>query len=146
MLVGTDGRPAYESRVDPAPESSPHGIGLRRRYLKTDKYLQLRAKRINKTEYKLTIKSDKALGAAQQTKTVKSESLNLEELKKSFAKISTSIKSKKEWKGDPQVLNLLDLAGNEYAASLLKSDTSEVEAEAQWLRAAEAYEATKIDA
>lgn len=114
--------------------SQGSGIGLRRRYLKTDKYLQLRAKRINKTEYKLTIKSDKALGAAQQTKTVKSESLNLEELKKSFAKISTSIKSKKEWKGDPQVINLLDLAGNEYAASLLKSDTYEVEAEAQWLR------------
>jgi len=114
--------------------SAGSGIGLRRRYLKTDKYLQLKAKRINKTEYKLTIKSDKALGAAQQTKTIKSESLNLEELKKSFAKISTSIKSKKEWKGDPHVLNLLDLAGNEYSNSLLKSDTYEVEAEAQWLR------------
>lgn len=114
--------------------SAGSSIGLRRRYLKTDKYLQLKAKRINKTECKLTIKSDKALGAAQQTKTVKSESLNLDELKKSFAKISTSIKSKKEWKGDPHVLNLLDLAGNEYSNSLLKSDTYEVEAEAQWLR------------
>jgi len=118
----------------PAGRNGGSGIGLRRRYLKTDKYLQLKAKRINKTEYKLTIKSDKALGAAQQTRTVKSESINLEELKKSFAKISTSIKSKKEWKGDPHVLNLLDLAGNEYASSLLKSDTYEVEAEAQWLR------------
>jgi len=109
-------------------------FGLRRRYLKTDKYLQLKNKRLNKTEYKLTIKTPAHLGTAQKTQTVKAESVDLAELKKSFSKISTSVATKKELKADPKVLNLIDLAGNEFSESLLKSETYQVEANAQWLR------------
>lgn len=109
-------------------------MGLRRRYLKTDKYLELKNKRINKTEYKITIKGSKYLGAAKDTKTISPESLDVKALKESFDKIKTSIKSTKEWKGDPKVFNLIDVAGNEYAETLKKSDTYEVEAQAQWLR------------
>ena len=110
-------------------------MGLRRRYLKTDKYLELKNKRINKAEYKITIKNNpKYLGAAKESKTIKPEALDVEALKKSFSKISTSLKSGKEWKVDPKVLNLIDMAGNEYSASILKSETYEVEANAQWLR------------
>lgn len=110
--------------------NSAPSVGLRRRYLKTDKYLQLKAKRINKTEFKFTLKAD--AGVAQHGSTVKSESLKIDDLKKSFAKITNTLK--KEWKADPRSLNLLDLAGNEYVAALLKSDTYEVDAQAQWLR------------
>jgi hypothetical protein len=109
-------------------------MGLRRRYLKTDKYLQLKAKRINKAEFKIVVKSAKYLGAATQTKTIKPESLDKEALKKSFDKISTSIKSSKEWKTDPHVLNMLDLAGNEYSKKIVESKSYEVDANAQWLR------------
>ena len=52
-------------------------FGLRRRYLKTDKYLELKNKRINKTEFKITIKNSKYLGAAKETKTIKPESLDV---------------------------------------------------------------------
>lgn len=110
-------------------------MGLRRRYLKTDRYLELKNKRINKTEYKITIKNNpKYLGAATETKTIKPETLDVEALKKSFGKISMSLKSNKESKVDPKVLNLIDMAGNEYSGSLLKSETYDVDANAQWLR------------
>ncbi len=110
-------------------------LGLRRRYLKTDKYLELKNKRINQAEFKITIKNrPAALGAAKETTTIKPESIDVDELKKSFGKISKSLKSAKDWKVDAKVLNLIDLAGNEYSDSLIKSETYEVEAHAQWLR------------
>ncbi|GAB4563483.1 MAG: hypothetical protein Tsb007_31320 [Rhizobacter sp.] len=108
-------------------------MGLRRRYLKSDKYLQLKAKRINKSEYKLNLK----FGSVADTKggaSVSPKSLDVAALKKSFEKISVSLKTSKEWKSDPKVVSLLDVAGNEFADTLLKSDTYEVDAQAQWLR------------
>ena len=108
-------------------------MGFRRRYLKTDKYLELKNKRINKTEYKLSVKFSGPAGT-KASGSVSPKSLDVQALKKSFEKITTSIKSSKEWKTDPKVLNLLDLAGNEYADTLVKSDSYEVDAQAQWLR------------
>ncbi|WP_396269757.1 hypothetical protein [Ideonella sp.] len=109
------------------------GIGLRRRYLKTDKYMELRNKRINKSEYKLNIKFSGPAGT-KGSQEVKPKTLDVAAVKASFAKIKESLKSSKEWKSDPAVLNLLDVAGNQYSQAILKSDTYEVEAHAQWLR------------
>ena len=109
-------------------------FGLRRRYLKADKYLELKNKRINKTEFKITIKNNKYLGAAKETKTIKPESLDVAALKESIGKIKTSVKSNKEWKPDAKVLNLFDMAAHEYSDSLVKSRTYEVDGNSQWLR------------
>jgi len=108
-------------------------MGLRRRYLKNDKYLQLKAKRINKSEYKLNLKFGSVAGTKAGAST-SPKSLDVVALKKSFEKISHSLKTSKEWKTDPKVINLLDLASNEFADTLLKSETYEVDAQAQWLR------------
>lgn len=108
-------------------------MGLRRRYLKTDKYLELKNKRLNKAEYKLNIKFSGPAGT-KASAGVNTKALDVNALKESFQKISKSLKSSKEWKTDPQVLNMLDLAGNEYADNIIKSETYEVEAQAQWLR------------
>ncbi len=122
-------------------------MGLRRRYLKTDRYMELRNKRINKAEYKIDIKfkgpagSKASASVSPEIKTTGSskapnapKTLDVEALKKSFEKIKTGLKSAKEWKSEVATLDLIDLAGNELAESIVKSASYEVEAQAQWLR------------
>lgn len=108
-------------------------VGLRRRYLKSDKYLELKNKRINKAEYKLNIKFAGPAGT-KASAGISPKTLDVKALKESFQKIAKSVKSSHEWKVDPKLVNVVDVAGNEYADNVVKSETYEVEAQAQWLR------------
>lgn len=108
-------------------------MGLRRRYLRTDKYMQLRNKRLNKTEYKLNVKFAGPAGNKGSAE-VKPKTLDAAALKESFAKIKTSLKYEKKWEADPKIFNLLDVAGNQYADTIMQSETYQVDAQAQWLR------------
>lgn len=107
-------------------------IGLRRRYIKTDKYMQLRNSRINQKEYKLNVKF--AAGATKGSGEIQPKSLNVAALKDSFKTITQSLKLSPKWEADPKTFNLLELAGNEYSDTIVQSETYQVEAQAQWLR------------
>jgi hypothetical protein len=106
-----------------------NGLGMRRRYMRNDEYLKKRNARLNKTEFKLKIKFP---GGAAHNVSVKPETLDVAALKESFKKIAR--KTSKEWQGDPKVIDVIEWAGNEYADTLVKSKTYEVNAQAQWLR------------
>lgn len=108
-------------------------MGMRRRYLSNDRYLALKNSRLNKNEYRLNIKfsQDPATGGAS----VSPKSLDTKALKESFQKISTELKSKHDIaKSDPLVLALFDEAATQFSDTIVKSDTYEVDAHAQWLR------------
>jgi hypothetical protein len=108
-------------------------MGLRRRYLPQDKYLQLKKKRLNEKEYKLNIKF--AQGPATGSQSVSPKSLDVQTLKESFKKIKTELKSKHDLlKMDPVVLSAFDEAATQFSDTIVKSETYEVEAHAQWLR------------
>lgn len=108
-------------------------MGMRRRYLTKDKYLQLKNKQLNRKEYKLNIKFSQ--GPASTGASVSPKSLDVRALKESFQKIKTELKSKHELgQFDPVVLSLLDEASTQFSDTIVKSQTYEVEANAQWLR------------
>ncbi|MFT3858954.1 MAG: hypothetical protein QM742_16130 [Aquabacterium sp.] len=108
-------------------------MGMRRRYLSNDKYLQLKGKQLNQNEYKLNIKFNP--GPASGGASVSPKSLDVKSLKESFQKIKTELKSKHELgQVDPVVLSLLDEASTQFSDTIIKSDTYEVDAQAQWLR------------
>lgn len=106
-------------------------MGLRRRYLSKDKYLQLKNSRINKTEYKLNIKFNQLEGSA----TASPKSLDVQAFKEAVTKIKTELKSKHELiKADPKVWSPLDEASTQFSDTVVKSESYEVEEHAQWLR------------
>jgi hypothetical protein len=108
-------------------------LGMRRRYLSNDKYLQLKQKRLNQNEYKLNIKFGQ--GPASAGASVSPKNLDVNALEESFKKIGTELKSKHDIaKPDPVVLALLDEASTQFSDTIVKSETYEVEAHAQWLR------------
>lgn len=108
-------------------------MGMRRRYLSKDKYLQLKNKQLNKKEYKLNIKFSQ--GPASAGASVSPKTLDVKALKESFQKIKTELKSKHELGHvDPVVLSLLDEASTQFSDTIVKSETYEVEAHAQWMR------------
>jgi hypothetical protein len=108
-------------------------MGIRRRYLSKDKYLALKNSRLNKLEYKLNIKFSQ--GPATGGANISPETLDVKALKESFQKIKTELKSKHDVaKPDPVVLALLDEAATQFSDTIVKSETYEVEAHAQWLR------------
>ena len=108
-------------------------MGLRRRYLRTDKYVELRNKRINQAEYKLDIKFSAGTKASASGSP---KTLDVAALKASFDKIKTSLKSSKEWKTESVAFDAdwLGMAGGQFAKTLAESDTYQVDAQAQWLR------------
>lgn len=108
-------------------------MGLRRRQLSEDNYLKFKSKRLNKSEYKINIKFSGPAGVSADA-TAAPKSLDAKALRESFNKIATTVKSKKEWNGDPQVLYAIEMAGNQFADTLLKSESYEVDAQAQWFR------------
>ena len=108
-------------------------MGMRRRYLSQDAYLKLKNSRLNKASYKLQIKFAQGPGTA--SKSVSPKTLDVQALKDSFQKVKTELKAKQDLaKPDPVVLALLDEAATQFSDTIVKSDTYEVEAHAQWLR------------
>ncbi|MFT3734399.1 MAG: hypothetical protein QM776_05170 [Rhodocyclaceae bacterium] len=107
-------------------------LGMRRRYIPKKKLEELKARKFT-TKHKLEIRFPVAPGASGKS-SVSPKQLDTEALKKSFEKIKTEIKSSKKWEGDPHVLNLFDVAGNQLSETIKHSDSYEVEKSAQWLR------------
>jgi hypothetical protein len=119
----------------PNSKTGASQMGLRRRYLRADKYMELRNKRINKAEYKLSIKFSGAAGTKAGA-SVSPKTLDVAALQASFDKIKTSLKSSREWKTETLVFDadFLGIAGGQFAKTLAQSDTYQVDAQAQWMR------------
>lgn len=108
-------------------------VGLRRRYLSSDRYLQFKAKRLNKNEYKLDIKFNG--GSATGSTSVNPKSLDTKALKSSFEKIKKELTSKQSLAApDPLVIPWLDAAASQFSETVIKSETYEIDVNAQWLR------------
>lgn len=123
----------FESTAKGVNAQGTKQMGLRRRYLSQDKYLQLKAKRLNETEYKLQVKF--AGGPATGGKSVAPKTLDVQALKDSFKKVKDELKLKQDLaKADPVVLALFDEAATQFSDTIVQSTTYEVEAHAQWLR------------
>jgi hypothetical protein len=123
----------FESTAKGVNAQGGRQMGLRRRYLSQDRYLQLKAKRLNQTQYKLQVKF--AGGPATGGKSVSPKTLDVKALKESFAKVKNELKGKQDLaKPDPVVLALFDEAATQFSDTIVKSDSYEVEAHAQWLR------------
>lgn len=123
----------FESTAKGVNAQGGKQMGLRRRYLSQDRYLQLKAKRLNEAEYKLQVKF--AGGPATGGKSVSPKTLDVKALKESFAKVKNELKVKQDLaKPDPVVLALFDEAATQFSDTILKSDSYEVETHAQWLR------------
>ncbi len=143
---------------DGAAPGQPQQFGVRRRYMTNDVYLQAKAKRINKAEFKFK---------APIVKPVERKSLNpltnTPEERKRYADdqaarrnasaapaassadesaVRKAIKSQIDKiklshdiaKLPPTVWGQLDLAGNQFSRTLLESDSYDVSVAAQWLR------------
>ncbi len=106
-------------------------MGLRRRYLSNDRYLQLKAARLNKAEHKLTIKFSE--GPASAGVSVTPKSLGVQALRDSFKKIQSEL-SVEIGKTDPKVISMLDEASTQFSDAIVKSERYEVGVDAQWLR------------
>jgi hypothetical protein len=119
----------------PNSKTGASQMGLRRRYLRTDKYMELRNKRINKAEYKLNIKFTGTAGTKAGA-SVSPKTLDMAALQASFDKIKVSLKSSREWKTEALVLDadFIGIAGGQFAKTLAESDTYQVDAQAQWMR------------
>jgi hypothetical protein len=108
-------------------------IGLRRRYVSQDKYLQLKNSRLNKADYKLSIKFSQ--GPATAAAGIAPKNLDVHAFKEAFSRIKTDIKSKHDLgKTDPKVWSLFDEAETQYSDTVVKSESYEVEEHSQWLR------------
>ncbi|MBI5925449.1 MAG: hypothetical protein HY836_07585 [Aquabacterium sp.] len=123
----------FESTAKGVNAQGGKQMGMRRRYLSNDRYLALKNGRINKNEYKLNIKFSQ--GSATGGASVSPKTLDVKALKDAFQQVKTELKSKQNLaKPDPVVLTLLDEAATQFSDTIVKSETYEVEAHAQWLR------------
>jgi len=123
----------FESMTNGVNAQGSKQMAMRRRYLSNDQYLALRNSRINKNEFKLNVKFSQ--GPVSGGASVSPKTLDVKTLKDSFQKIKTELKSKQDLaKPDAVVLALLDEATTQFSDTIVKSETYEVEAHAQWLR------------
>ncbi len=143
---------------DKAEPGQPQQFGVRRRYMTNDAYLQAKAKRLNKSEFKFKAPFAKPVEhkelnpvtntpeerkryadeqAAKKNKPAPTATSGVDDsaLRKAVKSQIDKIKLSHEIaKMPPTVLGQLDLAGNEFSRTLLESDSFDVSAAAQWLR------------
>jgi hypothetical protein len=123
----------FESTAKGVNAQGGKQMGLRRRYLSQDDYLKLKNSRLNKTSYKLQVKFSQGPGTG--SKSVSPKTLDVQALKDSFQKVKVELKAKQDLaKPDPVVLALFDEAATQFSDTIVKSDTYEVQVQAQWLR------------
>ncbi|WP_341676408.1 hypothetical protein [Niveibacterium sp. SC-1] len=122
----------WESYNAGREKGAGNSVGMRRRYIPQAMYDKLKARKVNK-EIKLSIKFPQALGTSGSS-SIKPKQLDVASFKQAFEKIKTELKTSKEWKADPRVVDVFDGVSGQLSETIRKSDSYEVEKAAQWLR------------
>ncbi|WP_411851215.1 DNA repair protein [Stenotrophomonas sp. LGBM10] len=116
-------------------------MGMRRRYIPKAKYEDLKRRRVKGIPIKVDMGVAGKVKAGNTTASNKAkhdpyskEDFDRAKFMESLKKITTAAKVSKEVKTDPYVFDFIEVAGNEFAETVKKSESYEVQSSAQWLR------------
>lgn len=109
-------------------------IGMRRRYIPKKKYEELKQKRVMGIPYKVEMKTKAKVkdGAGSASTSIKGNPFDKAKFLESIKKISPGLK--KEFSSDPFVHDFFEMGAHQFAETVEKSDSFQIEKSAQWLR------------